>query len=63
MSNHTGITLGVNPSAVKEARGAINDILRAKVDQQTMIAALQALTKITRIKGAVISGNSIRVGD
>lgn len=47
------ITIGTPVEAVKELRHAINDILHAKVDQSTMVAALDALSKGVQPVGTI----------
>lgn len=52
------INIGADAKGVKEARGAINDILGAAVENQTKVEALRALTAMTRIEAVTIRDSS-----
>lgn len=58
-----GVNIGASPTAIKEARGAINDILRAPhVDNSTKVAALNALNQVCQVNNSTVSGCSITMG-
>jgi hypothetical protein len=49
------LEIGVNPTAVKEARAAIMDILRcSNAEEETKRHALAVLQEICRVNGTVI---------
>ena len=51
------INIGSNKEAIKEARLAINDILKAAhVDNQTKIEALRSLNTLCNVNNTSISG-------
>lgn len=51
------LQIGTNQAAVREARGAINDILRQPhVDNKTKIEALRALSTLCNVNGTTVSG-------
>lgn len=55
-----GIHIGANRKTVKEARGAINDILRAPAaEQKTKREALKALSSVCAVTNTSISNCSI----
>jgi hypothetical protein len=56
------ITIGTNTETVREARGAINDILKSKVDTAVKLQALQSLTSLTQVHNATITGCSFQKG-
>lgn len=56
------INVGASVESVKEARGAINDILRSSADQQTKQIALEVLAKITQVNNTTISQCHIAMG-
>lgn len=50
------ISIGASKEAVREARGAINDILRTPhVDNDTKAEALRALTTLCNVNGTTIT--------
>jgi hypothetical protein len=56
----------IDAEGLKEFRGAINDILRAKIDQSTMHAALACLERGVRLSGGdhnTLSGCNITAND
>jgi len=52
------LTIGAEAASLKELRAIIMDILRAKVDQSTMVAALETIQKTTNVSNTVVSGCS-----
>lgn len=56
-----GIYIHISQEAIHEARMAVNDILRADVDQTTKQAALDALTKICRIENVSIADCTVNM--
>jgi hypothetical protein len=55
------IHIGASKAAVKEARAAINDILRApQVENGTKVEALRTLATLCNVSGTSISGCHIQ---
>lgn len=54
----TAIHVGANRDAIKEARGAINDILSAEVYEETKRSALDCLRGLCEVKNTTISNNT-----
>lgn len=53
------ISIGASVSAVKEARGAINDILRTpNVDNSTKTEALRALSTLCAVNNTMITNSN-----
>ncbi|MGF6738481.1 hypothetical protein [Paraburkholderia atlantica] len=49
------LNIGVQPAAVKEARAAVNDILKAPhVDNATKVEALKTLTGLCNVNGTTV---------
>jgi hypothetical protein len=59
--NNVAIYIGQDPKSIAEARGAINDILRcALADQTTKVEALKVLGALCSINDASINNCNIR---
>jgi hypothetical protein len=56
------VNVGASRESVAEARGAINDILSARVDNSTMVEALRALTSVCKVENVSISGSHFSTG-
>ena len=57
------IQIGATKDAVREARGAINDILRAPhLDNRTKIAALSTLATLCNVNGTSITNCNFTSG-
>lgn len=60
--SNVGVWIGAHPDSVKELRAAINEILRASVDQTTMVAALDVLKTGCAVNNATLSDCNIKQG-
>ena len=55
------IQIGASPIAIKEARQAINDILRVPhIDNKTRIEALKALSTVCQVNGSTITNCNLQ---
>lgn len=56
-----GIYIGATKESVREARAAVNDVLRSTNAETVKIAALDTLKNLCQVNGNTLSG--ITVGD
>ena len=57
------LVIGTKREAVAEVRGAINDILQSGAEQETLRAALSALSTTCEVKSATVTNCSFTSGE